>query len=209
MSQLCTELHIIANAKPRHRFPFNDKEISKDGIYILFEDGEIGHGRDRIVRVGTHTGDRQLRSRLKQHFVQQNKDRSIFRKNIGRCLLNNEKDPYLKIWELDLTTSQAKAQNVHLVKAEYQKGVELQVSQYIQSNFSFCVIDMPSKEVRLYIEGRMISTVSCCTECHSSSKWLGLSSPVEKIAQSGLWQVNELYKEPLSQLDIERLVSYP
>jgi len=26
-------------------------------------------------------------------------DRSIFRKNIGRALLNKSKDPYLKIWE--------------------------------------------------------------------------------------------------------------
>ncbi|WP_261303993.1 hypothetical protein [Paenibacillus andongensis] len=208
MSQLCLKLHEIANAKPRHRFPFNNKEIPKNGIYILFENGETGHGGDRIVRVGTHTGDHQLRSRLKQHFIQQKKDRSIFRKNIGRSLLNSEKDPYLKIWELDLTTSQAKAQNGHLIQAEYQRDIELKVSQYIQNNFSFCVIDMPSKEDRLYIEARMISTVSCCTECHSSSKWFGLSSPVEKIKQSGLWQVNELYKEPLSQLDMERLVSH-
>jgi len=41
---------------------------------------------------------------LYQHYhVNENKDRSIFRKNIGRALLDKNKDPYLKIWELDLT----------------------------------------------------------------------------------------------------------
>jgi len=30
-----------------------------------------------IVRVGTHKGDRQLRSRMLQHFVNENKDRSF------------------------------------------------------------------------------------------------------------------------------------
>jgi len=33
-------------------------------------------------------------SRLLQHFVMENKDRSIFRKNIGRALLARAGDPY-------------------------------------------------------------------------------------------------------------------
>ena len=46
---------------------------------------------DRIVRIGTHTGENQLRSRLMQHFVKENKNRSIFRKNIGRCFFEHRK----------------------------------------------------------------------------------------------------------------------
>jgi hypothetical protein len=64
-----------------------------NGIYVLFERGEECHDGGRIVRVGTHTGDGQLRSRMLQHFVNENKDRSIFRKNIGRALLNRDRDP--------------------------------------------------------------------------------------------------------------------
>ncbi|MSP93707.1 MAG: hypothetical protein EXR00_00415 [Alphaproteobacteria bacterium] len=33
-----------------------------------------------------------------------NKDRSIFRKHVGRCLLAKSGDPLLAQWEIDLTT---------------------------------------------------------------------------------------------------------
>jgi hypothetical protein len=203
---ICSELHRIINTLPRYHFPLNDKHIPKNGVYILFENNEKGHGGDRIVRIGTHTGDNQLRSRLKQHFIKENKDRSIFRKNIGRCLLNAANDPYLEIWELDCTSSEGKARHVHLINPKYQKNIELRVSEYIQNQFSFSVLEVQGKEERLYLESRIVSTVSGCEECRPSSSWLGLSSPREKIKESGLWQVNELYKEPLSSDDLNRLV---
>ena len=62
---------------------------------VLFETGELAHGADRIVWVGTHTGSNEMPSRLKQHFLKENKDRSIFRKNIGRALLNRRRTLYL------------------------------------------------------------------------------------------------------------------
>ena len=79
----------------RSRLGFSDgfTNVPLNGIYLLYERGELGHGADRIVRVGTHTGKNQLVSRLKQHFVHENKDRSIFRKNIGRAILNRQQDP--------------------------------------------------------------------------------------------------------------------
>jgi hypothetical protein len=51
----------------------------------------------------------------------------------------------------------------------------------------------------------LISTVASCDECNPSSNWLGRHSPKEKIRKSGLWQVNELYKEALSIEDCEHL----
>lgn len=104
----CEKLHNIFNRLNRFHFPFNESKIPKNGIYILFEKGEKGHNGDRIVRVGTHTGVDQLSSRLKQHFLNENKDRSIFRKNIGRAILNKRKDSFLDKWELDLTTRENK-----------------------------------------------------------------------------------------------------
>ena len=77
-------------------FPFDVTRIPLNGIYVLFERGEVAHGANRIVRVGTHTGDDQLRSCLRQHFLLENKDRSIFRKNIGRAPLNRDYDPFLR-----------------------------------------------------------------------------------------------------------------
>ena len=108
MSKLCEKLHNIFNTLPRFRFPFDGKQIPKNGIYGFFEDGENAHTGDRIVRVGTHTGEDLLRSRLKQHFLSENKDRSIFRKNIGRALLYSSDDPFLEQWNWDLTTRKAK-----------------------------------------------------------------------------------------------------
>ena len=83
---ICEALHAWVNSLPALRFPFGVSQIPLNGIYVLFENGEVGHGGHRIVRVGTHTGHNQLTSRLRQHFLIENKDRSIFRKNkIGRA----------------------------------------------------------------------------------------------------------------------------
>jgi hypothetical protein len=65
MQHLCEELHLWANSLPVICFPFNARVLPLNGIYLLFEKGETAHGTNRIVRVGTHTGNDQLPSRLK------------------------------------------------------------------------------------------------------------------------------------------------
>jgi hypothetical protein len=201
---VCESLHEWANSLPVCRFPFDENLIPLNGIYILFERGEIAHGSKRIVRVGTHTGDNQLRARLRQHFLVENKDRSIFRKNIGRALLNRDHDPFLPFWELDLTTLTMKEKHGG-IDFDRQRTIERNVSRYIQEYFSFIVVRVDGKEERLRLESKLISTVSLCDACSPSLQWLGLSSPKKKIRDSGLWVVNELYKEPLFIQDLERL----
>jgi hypothetical protein len=44
MSDLCAVLHKIAWKKKRMGFPFDQSEIPLNGIYLLFEKGEKGHG---------------------------------------------------------------------------------------------------------------------------------------------------------------------
>ena len=208
MDSICHKLHQLAGNLPRLKFPFDEKAIPLNGIYILFEAGETAHGTDRIVRIGSHTGDNQLRSRLKQHFLLENKDRSIFRKNIGRCLLNKSGDPFLTQWDWDLTTKQAKVTYGKHIDFDKLKQIEHAVTRYMQANFSFVAFRVDSKGKRLGFESKITSTVSLCNECSPSKNWLGLYSPKEKIRQSGLWQVNELYKEPLSNNDWEELIYY-
>ncbi len=205
MSQICYDIHQLFNDLQRFSFPFNDHEIPKNGIYILFEKGERGHDGDRIVRVGTHTGVDQLRSRLKQHFLKENKDRSIFRKNIGRAILSQNNDSFLRQWEWDLTTRANKDKYLPLLGKEKQAQVEKQVSAYIQNSFSFVVFEVNSKDQRLELESKIISTVSQCDECRPSDHWLGNYSPKHKIRESGLWLVNELYKTPLNLDDLQAL----
>lgn len=198
MSELCSRLHYLLHELPVLGFPLDMDLIPCNGIYVMFETGEMGHGTDRIVRVGAHTGANQLQSRIQQHFVNANKDRSIFRKHIGRALLTRDGDPFLHDWELDLTTRQARERYSGVVDFEKQRQVEKRVTEYLQANLRFVCLGVDDKHARLKCESKIIATVSWCDECRPSADWLGLQSPKAKIRESGLWIVNELYKEPLT-----------
>ncbi|MFQ5620967.1 MAG: hypothetical protein ACE5FT_03935 [Candidatus Nanoarchaeia archaeon] len=87
-----------------------------------------------------------------------------------------------------------------------QNEVEKEVSKVIREKFTFCVIPIEDKEKRLRLESKMISTISHCF-CKPSKKWLGMKSPKEKIRRSGLWLVNELWKTPLSDKEVEELIN--
>lgn len=140
-----------------------------------------------------------------------------FRKNIGRALLNKDKNTFLEKWELDLTTRNAKNLHSESVDFEKQKEIEKRVTKYTQNNFSFVVFQIDEKDKRLEFESKIISTVNLCEECKPSEKWLGKFCPNEKLqskrtygnclklSKSGLWLVNELRKTPLSDLDMEEL----
>lgn len=205
VDHICHSLHHLLRGLPVCRFPYQESQIPKNGIYVLFEGGELAHGTDRIVRIGTHTGNNQLRSRLKQHFLNENKDRSIFRKNIGRCLLKQDNDPFLAFWELDLTTSAAKAVHAGKIDFKKQSEIERRVSEYIQGHLRFVAFEVRDKDRRLELESKLISTVSLCGDCGPSAEWLGRLSPNSKIVLSGLWQVNELRKTPLTLDELQEL----
>ena len=81
----------------------------------------------------------------------------------------------------------------------------MRVTEYIRRNFRFVAFRVDGKPRRLCWESKIISTVSRCDECRPSQNWLGLHSPKAKIRASGLWLVNELYKQPLSESDYEAL----
>ena len=207
MTTLTFRIHKLFNEQKRFTFPFKqrEKEIPQNGIYIIFENEEVFHDIDRIVRVGTHTGDKQLRSRLNQHFVMENKNRSIFRKNIGRCFLNKENSPYLPLWELDTTSRAEKEKNIKLLDRDFEKQIEKRISAYIQTNLSFCVFQVDTKEQRLFWESKIISTFAKSNELKPSKNWLGNHTTKDKIKAIGLWQVNELFKEPLTEQEFEKL----
>lgn len=115
--------------------------------------------------------------------------------------------PYLPVWELDQTTRAAKAKHGHRVDRRRQAEIERDVTRRIQGWFTFTAFEVPGKAERLRLESRIVSTVSSCRGCGPSADWLGRHSPKAKIRQSGLWQVNELYKTPLDEAGLEMLVS--
>ncbi len=207
MTSLASRLHILFNGQRRFSFPFKqqENEIPENGISIIFENGEKFGDLDRIVRVGTHTGDKQLRSRLNQHFIKENKNRSIFRKNIGRCLLNKEKDSYLSLWELDTTSKADKEKYLKLLDLDFEKQIEKRISDYIQTNLSFCIFQVDTKEQRLFWKSKIISTLAKSGELKPSKNWLGNNSTKDKIKTIGLWQINELFNESLTEQEFEIL----
>ena len=210
MESLAVRLHQLFNQQKRISFPFQEQkdDIPSNGIYIIFEKGETFHNMDRIIRVGTHTGDNQLFSRLNQHFLKENKNRSIFRKNIGRSLLHKENNPYSKEWEYDTTSREGKEKYAKLLNLEFEKELEKRISTYIHENLSFVVFEVKTKEERLFWEERIIATLSKAAnhgEIKPSDKWLGNFSPIEKIRNSGLWLVQGLDKEGLTEEEFEKL----
>lgn len=207
MTNLYDYLHFLFNSKRRFHFPFDNDidQIPSNGIYVNFETGEKYKEWDRIVRVGTHKGNNQLRSRLYQHFIKKNKNRSIFRKHIGRCLLNKINNPYLDIWNCDSTSKENKIKYNHLIDKNFEQELEQQISQYIQDNISFSVFELNNKDKRLFWESKIISTLAAFPDIRPSDNWLGLFSPKDKILQYGLWQVNELKKKPLDNDEINEL----
>jgi hypothetical protein len=202
MGEICDKLHKMANSAKRFSFPFNENELPKNGIYILFERNELGHDKDRIVRVGTHTGNDKLILRLKEHFILENKDRSIFRKNIGRAILNKKDKSFLEQWNWDLTSKANRDKYLHLLDKDKLLQIEKEVTRYIQDNFSFSIIEEKSPKKRKLLESKIISTISNCIECKPSNSWLGNFSPIKKIKESGLWQVQSLYKTPLDENEL-------
>ena len=89
---------------------------------------------------------------------------------------------------------------------ELQSKIEKKISDYIQNNLSFALFEVTSKKERLFWERKIVSTLAQSPDFKPSRNWLGNCSPKEKIRNFGLWQVNELFKEPLSEFEMDELV---
>lgn len=207
MSEICKIIHNKINSLPRFSYPFNNAEIPKNGIYFLFQKNEHSHSLDRIVLVATHTGKNNLSSRINEHFVTKNKDRSIFRKQIGRALLNKNRDPFIAEWNIDLTRCSAKEMYENQISKDKILKLENLVSEYIQENFSFAVLPMETKDNRMFWKSRLIAEISNCEECRPSKEWFGFNCLLENISKSGLWQTQHTKDKPMNTQELECFLS--
>lgn len=117
-------------------------------------------------------------------------------------------DPYLKLWELDLTTRQARSVYVNLINNSFQESIEKEITSYMQNNFPFCVFRVDDRNIRLELEKKLISTILLCKECAPSINWLLINSPIEKIRTGGLWNVQDLYKESQVIKELDNLDNF-
>lgn len=200
----CGQLHARVRHLETYPFPAQKELLPGNGVYFLFEKGEHGHGGPRIVRIGSHTGVGNLPSRMKEHTTK-NKDRSIFRKNIGRALLHKAGDIFLQQWNWDLTKRENRHHYAPLLDSARQEVIETEVSQYFVDNLTFAVVRIDDQTARLNFEKHAIATVAQCAQCCPSEVWLGNSSPIESIRKSGLWLKQHLRGEVLASEEFKWL----
>ena len=194
-------LHRLFERLPRYDWHGIDDIPFDNGIYIVYERGETYRGLARVVRVGTHTAQGRLKARLEDHFLREDRNASIFRKNIGKALLNRAQDPYLAIWSLD--TSRAPNRDRENPRAQAQ--TERDVSAYMRVNLSFAVIPVEASRERLRLESAIIATLHQAKDFAPSDGWLGHHSPEAQIRKSGLWLKQGLDAEPLTAEEALRL----
>ncbi|NLX74709.1 MAG: hypothetical protein GXZ13_02500 [Synergistaceae bacterium] len=202
------KLHRLFGAMLRLHWDDIDTIPFDSGIYIVFEKGEMYHEFDRIVRVGTHSSDGRLKGRLKDHFVRENKDGSIFRKNIGRAILNKGNHTYLSAWNKNTSKPEVVAQMGSTYNPEFQKKLEQQISKYIRENFTFVCFPVATQTERLRLEEGIIATLHSTSDFTTSSKWYGKYSPEIQIRQSGMWLREGLSATPLSENEFEDIKKY-
>ena len=197
----CKDLHDKARREVRFAHPdyqvspANSKEICSDftkipknGVYIMFENGETAHPCDfneRIVRIGISERPDRLPRRLKSHY-NGTVDTSVFRKHIRTAIAERD-------------------------GIAVDKVTEQQISDYIRKNITFVVIEVNDNEKRKELEKALITAVAQCPECNASDKWLGKYCAAPKIRNGKLWNVEHLNsKTPLtselSQLICDGLV---
>ncbi len=183
----CEEIHNLINELPRLSSPLDMDTIPENGIYFIFEKGEIAHDNERIVYVGSHDVNGRLKGRLKELFNMLSKDGCILRKNIGRAILNKNSDPYLETWNIDF--SQAKNKSLYESKRDkqYEQNIENQVTGYINNSFTVAILEVNDKEERQKLQKQIIATINNCEDCKPSKYWLGKFSPKAKIANGKLW----------------------
>lgn len=194
----------LFNQAKRYKYPFNASEISKNGIYIMFEKGETHFDYDRVVRIGSHTGQNRLFDRIAEHYIGDDHRDSIFRKHLGRCFLTIDKRiDYIKCWDLKIKKREEKAKNLGKINWELEAKYENKVTDYIKNNFSFTIIPNLTDVVkRIRLEEGLIATFAQAKGKTISVNWLGKFHPDSKISNSGLWNIQGINGVPLTDEEI-------
>lgn len=217
----CEWIHRKLEELPIMKYPFDLIKLPLNGIYFFYEEGENNtfNGKNRIVRVGTHKNN-NFRTRINDHFLFNErkmnfnemkpapKDRSIFRKNLGRAIIKRDSDNYMHIWNIDFTTRKNRELYGYRRDIEKEKALELQITEILRNNFSFRFIIVDELVDRMGGEGlesSLIGTVAYCPSCKPSLTWLGKFHPNKEIQQSGLWQIQNLNSPPINEEEKEKI----
>ena len=129
------------------------------------------------------------------------KERSIFRKNIGRAILNKNNDDYLEIWNIDFTPRKRRDKYHHLRDIDKEKEIESRITNMLSDDFSFRFLLIDNEAERIGnrgLESSLIGTIAKCESCKPSERWLGNHSPVGAIRNNGLWLIQHLQSDEIN-----------
>ncbi len=205
LSDLTTDVYNLVAPLPRFDYAFVPSRLPPDGIYFFFEKGETirvrGLASERIVRVGINRSNGRFRSRIRGHYgrvsrLGGNKNGSVFRKHLGGALLRraDPNDLRLKGW----------LQQDGPTYAE----VEREVSLVLRHNFTFACVRAEDADERKNLESGLIALLAQEPLGRPSPAWLGAYAASEDIPNSGLWNSQHVYSEPLTLEAFGRLSIY-
>ena len=202
------KLTSIFNNAIRHRFPYSEMAINKNGIYIMFENSEKHNEFDRVVRIGSHTGADRLFERINEHYIGNDHRDSVFRKHLGRCFLTiNKQEDYIKTWDLKIKKREDKLKHFDKIDWNIEQLIESKTTSYIKDNLSFTVIpNLIDEAKRLRLEAALIATFAQFDSKQVSETWMGKFHPDIKIPKSGLWNIHHIKGNPLTEEDIDYII---
>lgn len=160
---------------------------------------------NRVVRIGSHTGQNRLFDRVDEYYIGDDHRDSIFREHLGRCFLAIDKrTDYIQCWDLKIKKKEDKAKNIGKINWELETKYENKVTDYIKNNFTFILIPNLTDEVkRIRLEEGLIATFAQAEEKTISTNWLGKFHPDNKICNSGLWNIQHVNGNPLTEEEIK------
>ncbi|SHF17529.1 DUF6884 domain-containing protein [Clostridium fallax] len=199
----CYLLHKIFNSMKKYSFSNVDKIKVKNGIYVILDKYQYYCGMNRIVKVGTHINQGRLKNRLLDYASNKNKSSSIFRKNIGRAMLNAYNDPYISIWNIDFNIDKNKKQYSNLRDKKKEREIENYIDDYMKKYLQIVCFEVINKPLRLRLEEGIISTLNKEKSFKDSINWYGKYRAIPKMNSNELWIAKELIGEPLSYEEVD------
>ena len=189
-------VHRILAALPARRFPISRRDVPPDGIYLLYEEGETvqieDQEFDRIVGVGTHSGEGRLARRLGIH-ASGDRRGSDLRLHLGSAFLAqaNSADPRLRTWLGEKRTP--------------MPDVEEAVSTLIRERFAVRCIPVSDRQERQELEQALTALLARNPVTPPSEGWLGRHAARREIRSSGLWNTQHFDAPQLNATQIARI----
>ncbi len=167
-------------------YSFRDdlSDLPDSGVEFYFENKEFRtkSNKLRVVRIGA---SKKIINRLNNRHMGNNAEKSIFRRHIGRALLNEQEGLQ------DLNYENISNFNIDSLIDENE------VSKYLRFNIQFLILPVNDKSTRKFIKNTAISLLSNFSTPSEvnlpTDEWLGNDSiksngrPNWKIRDSGLW----------------------